>query len=312
VAVIDPNGLFNGDRLRRCSNAAQLHWVRLFLASDGFGRLEINYARIVGRAYVTFNPIPSETELQSFIQEYVKNYLLFLYEVAGQLWGQWDTRSELLPRYKTSSDRRSPIPPEPAFTRWKQRYREEQKAFPKSFGKISAGFLHGVGVGEGVGNTNTRSSCDERTRTLCSVDDPPFSTLDEEPVAGKNGNGPQAEAGVWGVKEKRRAFVEGFWPVWPRKVSRAAGEKAWLKHAGSPEAADKIIQAVKAQLSLLTADPKYCPYPATWLNDQRYEDDPDEIAAASRPGAAAPDSSQANASNLPEWTPPAAWEDTHG
>jgi hypothetical protein len=42
VAIIDPEGLFGGDRLRRCSNVAQLHWPRLFLGSDGFARLENN------------------------------------------------------------------------------------------------------------------------------------------------------------------------------------------------------------------------------------------------------------------------------
>src|SRR5205809_6033901 len=101
MAIIDPDGLFGGDRLRRCSNAAQLHWPRLYLASDGFARLEVNYARIIGRCYATFNPIPSETEIQAWICEYVQNYLLFLYQANGQLWGQWDTPRERLPRYKT-------------------------------------------------------------------------------------------------------------------------------------------------------------------------------------------------------------------
>src|ERR1700722_943603 len=122
MILVDPDGLFNGDRLRRCSNAAQLHWPRLFLASDGFGRMEINYARIIGRAYPTFNPIPSDADLQSFFREYAENYLLFLYEADGRLWGQWDTRKEFLPKYKTAIDRRSPNPPEPAFTEWMKRY----------------------------------------------------------------------------------------------------------------------------------------------------------------------------------------------
>jgi hypothetical protein len=74
-------------RIRRCSNAAQLHWPRLFLASDGFARLEINYARIIG-----FN----------------KNWPLFLYVFDRQLWGQWDTGKEFLQRYKTRADRRNP------------------------------------------------------------------------------------------------------------------------------------------------------------------------------------------------------------
>jgi hypothetical protein len=54
MSIIDADGLFSGDRLRRCSTAAQLHWPRLFLASDGFGRLELNYHKVVARAYATF------------------------------------------------------------------------------------------------------------------------------------------------------------------------------------------------------------------------------------------------------------------
>jgi hypothetical protein len=149
MSIIYPAGLFNGDRLRRCSNTAQLHWPRIFLASDGFARLEINFAKIVGRAYATFNPLPSEAELESYLNEYAKNFLLFLYEVNGQVWGQWDTRSDLLPRYKTSQDRRSPIPPEPAFSEWKKRYRTESKPTSKILQKFSETLQHGVG--EGVG-----------------------------------------------------------------------------------------------------------------------------------------------------------------
>lgn len=129
---INAEGLFNGERLRRCSNLAQLHFPRLFLLSDGFGRIELNYAKIL-RAYATFNPLPSEIELQSWIQEYVSNFLLFVWMVDGQLWGQWDAKPEYLPRYKTAADRRSPIPPENELGSWKARYRTQCKAFPKSF-----------------------------------------------------------------------------------------------------------------------------------------------------------------------------------
>jgi hypothetical protein len=152
VLIIEPDGLFHGDRLRRCSNTAQLHWPRLFLASNGFGRLELNYARIVGKAYASFNPIPSEIELQAIIQEYIKAQLLFPYQFDGQLWAVWDTPAKLLPRYKTSEDRRSPIPPEPEFSQWKRRYRDEVKAFPKSFGKLSETFPHAVAVAVAVAN----------------------------------------------------------------------------------------------------------------------------------------------------------------
>src|SRR5579872_6063022 len=183
MAIIDPEGLFGGDRLRRCSNAAQLHWPRLFLASNGFGRLEINYARIVGRAYSTFSPIPTDAELQTWIQEYCANWLLFLYEVNGQLWGQWDTPKELLPRYKSAADRRSPDPPESEFREWKRLYRAKDKAFRKCFGNFSEKFqrgVRGVGVGEGVGEgKNIWPSDDGRLigcRPISSTENPALDT----------------------------------------------------------------------------------------------------------------------------------------
>jgi len=290
MSVIDPSGMFNGDRLRCCSNAAQLHWPRLFLASDGFGRLEINYARIVGKAYPTFNPIPSETELQSFIQEYARHFLLFLYEFGGQVWGQWDTRNDLLPRYKTAADRRSPIPPEPAYGNWKQRYRAEPKSFPKSFGNISATFLHGVGVGTGEGEgLKACSPSGEQSPDLPHVATPTA----QAPVKIRN----------WGTEEKEAAFEE-FWKSWPRKLKKVPAKKAFLKHAHSPETAAKIVQAAKEQIPLLTENGlRYCPYGASWLNDSRFEDESlDTLAPTNEPAVSA-----AGAVQYRDWKP--AWEE---
>jgi len=104
----------------------------------------------MGLAYSTFNPVPSEDEFHAWIQEYAKNHLLFVYKAGGQLWGQWDTPSEFLKRYKTSADRRSPTPPEPAFTAWKLAYRKEKEAFPKCFENVAESFsAWGWGRGRG-------------------------------------------------------------------------------------------------------------------------------------------------------------------
>lgn len=156
--ILDPDGLFNGDRWRRCSDLARLHAPYLLLASNGFARLEVNYHKIVARAYSAFRETPTKEALMGFIGEYSDAHLLFLYEAEGQPWGVWDTRPELLQRYKTAADRRSPEPPEPQFTQWKKAYRAEAKAFPKLFAGIpkssrkpSETFLHGVGVGVGGG-----------------------------------------------------------------------------------------------------------------------------------------------------------------
>lgn len=275
MSVIDPEGLFGGDRLRRCSNAAQLHWPRLFLVSDGFARLEINYARIVGRAYPTFNPVPQEAELEAWVQEYAKNYLLFLYEVAGQLWGQWDSRPELLPRYKTAVDRRSPFPPEPAFTQWKRRYREEQKAFPKCFGNISETFLHGVGVGGGVGigkNICASPEGNARVGDLPPVNDPPFGAM--EPDALFTGAPAKRTKSVREMTPEQEKWFTLWWSEYWLHKAKEKARVAFEKHVNTQKRFIQILIATRKQKpEMLTSEPRHRPHGATWLNGKRWEDE---------------------------------------
>jgi hypothetical protein len=84
-----------------------------------------------------------------WIAEYQAAGLLFLYDCGGQLWGQWDTRPGLLPKYKTAKDKRSPTPPEPDFTTWKGSNRVQRTAFPKIYPNVSGAFPRGIGVGIG-------------------------------------------------------------------------------------------------------------------------------------------------------------------
>jgi hypothetical protein len=121
------------------------------------------------------------------------------------------------------------------------------------------------GVAEGAPTKEIRS---KRVNT-CSPDGELFSVdnpqADERPAPA-----------AWGPTEKERAFQE-FWEIWPRKRSKAEAEKIFCRHTASGEGADHIIQAVRAQLRQLTADLQFCPYPTTWLNQRRYEDETEEI-----------------------------------
>ena len=285
MILVDPDGLFNGDRLRRCSNTAQLHWPRLFLASDGFGRLEINYARIVGRAYPTFDPIPSEVELRSFVREYSENYLLFLYQVEGRLWGQWDTRTEFLPRYKTAIDRRSPIPPEPAFTEWKRQYRDEHKGFPKSFGEFSETFHAGAHDVAVAVEKNICASPDGNAR----VGELPSSDL--EPSAPPLGaSSPRGDTSP--LKPGRELtlvqeqWFAAWWAVYWRRVARKASREAFRKHVSTEARFQGIMAATRAQSPEMLGRPKdKRPYPATWLNGERWEDETDEATLCPVPAS---------------------------
>lgn len=83
------------------------------------------------------------------------------------------------------------------------------------------------------------------------------------------------------------AFAE-FWALYPRKVGKAKAEQAWPKACNrQPEAF--IIAAARRYAADPPDDPQFIPHPATWLNQARFEDEPDEKRPLdSRPGKPAP------------------------
>jgi hypothetical protein len=67
-----------------------------------------------------------------------------------------------------------------------------------------------------------------------------------------------------------------FWGLYPRKLARKDAEKAWSKIP--PQKQTDVIQAVKNHSRLWKqqeTEKKFIPYPATWLNGVRWEDEID-------------------------------------
>jgi hypothetical protein len=63
-----------------------------------------------------------------------------------------------------------------------------------------------------------------------------------------------------------------FWSAYPRKIGKFICKKSFDKI--SPESYPKIMAALEIQKTTAQwQDPKYIPYPATWLNQQRWEDE---------------------------------------
>ncbi len=74
---------------------------------------------------------------------------------------------------------------------------------------------------------------------------------------------------------------EAFWTAYPRKKDKRAAWKAWkaaLKRA-DPEA---IISAAKAE-ARRPCELKFRKYPASWLNADAWEDEPDQLATPVQP-----------------------------
>lgn len=160
MAIIDPDGLFHGERLGACSDRAKLMWPWLFTAANGYARLELCHRAIVAEVFRNFSEPPTENELWDVMEEFANNFLVILYESHGVWWAQFDTSQKWLPKYKTKRDEESPAPPLEATERHRAGYLEWRRAkyLPNQrFRKFSEGFenppkvSHGIGIGDGRG-----------------------------------------------------------------------------------------------------------------------------------------------------------------
>jgi len=83
-------------------------------------------------------------------------------------------------------------------------------------------------------------------------------------------------------EEKRRSkpivlsgFAE-FYAAYPKKVAKPQAEKSWSRISPDSDLLQKILAAVEVQRQseLWTKDEgKFIPHPATWLNNQRWNDE---------------------------------------
>jgi hypothetical protein len=76
------------------------------------------------------------------------------------------------------------------------------------------------------------------------------------------------------LEPKAIDYFAAFWKVYPLKTSKGAARKAWLKAVKAAGDPDRIVQgAYRFSLDPNRVD-EFTPYPATWLNGERWEDDP--------------------------------------
>ena len=69
-------------------------------------------------------------------------------------------------------------------------------------------------------------------------------------------------------------FFESFWSVYPRKVGKAPAKKSFEKIKMDQGLFDKILKAVEKQIGCgMLNNGQYTPHPATWLNQERWNDE---------------------------------------
>lgn len=78
---------------------------------------------------------------------------------------------------------------------------------------------------------------------------------------------------------------EKFWWHYPKRKSKVQAEKAWKKLQPDEQLQDRISHALeraKKSEDWIKQGGQFVPYPASWINQRRWEDD--DSAASKRPG----------------------------
>lgn len=72
---------------------------------------------------------------------------------------------------------------------------------------------------------------------------------------------------------------EEFWALYPRKIKKLAGRKAWRAARRRKVPARQLIEAVRRHAAawlLAGTEDRYIPHPSTWLNSGAYNDEPEQ------------------------------------
>ncbi len=102
------------------------------------------------------------------------------------------------------------------------------------------------------------------------------------------GSVPSARAPARGGDGTATWFEEEFWPVYPRKVGKGAARRAAARLRPDADLRRRIVEAIRKQRTCdqWTKDGgQFVPHPATWLRQERWDDQPDAGRKFAMPGS---------------------------
>ena len=91
------------------------------------------------------------------------------------------------------------------------------------------------------------------------------------------------------VPEGDQQFAR-FWDAYPKRVAKKDARRAWAKLNPSPAVVDQMLGALAWQTQQpgwLKDGGAYVPYPASWLNAERWTDEPPKPLARAQVGRGA-------------------------
>lgn len=270
MPLIHSDGLFDGDRINSCSPMAQLHYPRIMCAANGYGRINLDYMQLISKVFPKWKAkdIPSKESLMGYIKEYSDNRLLYVYRCHGQIWGQWDAKPGTFGKYQTTEDKRSPAPPEADFLKWLEDNRKSSVKISEPCGNFAEilregmeNLPHGVGVVIGDGVTCEVIGKRVKPSSRCASTDALFDKAYEQ--------------------YPRHIGKRAAKKAWENAVNRVWGELEESEGVDLERAKELVYQRVMTYAAVCERahkEKQFIPHMATWLNQDRFMDDPSEWA----------------------------------
>ena len=101
---------------------------------------------------------------------------------------------------------------------------------------------------------------------------------------GREGKGRDICASAAAERESDDSFAE-WYSHYPRKKGKGQAVKAY-RTAVKKVSAERLLESLKAQIpSLMSKGAEYCPYPATWLNGESWDDEIEQPPTGKRPAS---------------------------
>jgi hypothetical protein len=83
------------------------------------------------------------------------------------------------------------------------------------------------------------------------------------------------------ISRRQEQGFDAFWQAWPKKEGKAKAQTAWARIRPDPDTIQAILDAIprhQAAKDWPRENWRFCPLPATWLNERRWDDElPDTV-----------------------------------
>ena len=238
--MIDGEALWASEKLHRCNTTIPatiaVYYPWFYPLADAYGSFEITSLRVIHGKIAANLEFLTLDHTKAILDEFQREGLLFVWEHQGKRFAHW-----------TNSDRpgRLPKPSE------RHRYRRLAPEVPAT----------------------------ELARYMSGPNPPTAPTASTAPSVAESS--PAAESAPTSQPSRPSSTLvasdtfETFWKIYPNKQGKPAARRAWAKIPGADQHLAEILAGVERWKTCAQwSDPQYIPYPAKFLNQQRYNDQP--------------------------------------